>query len=52
MGSYDCESDDGSDSGLTEQNELIPCQMQENVTIRNQGAALERPTFLIKLLRF
>ena len=28
------------------------CPMQENLTIRNQGAALERPTFLIKLLRF
>ena len=30
----------------------IPCPMQENFTIVNQGAALERPTFLIKLLRF
>ena len=30
----------------------IPCQMQENFTILNQGAALEQPTFLINLLRF
>ena len=27
---------------------LIPCQMQKNFTILNQGAALERPTFPIK----
>ena len=30
----------------------IPCQMQENFMILNSGAALERPTFLIKILRF
>ena len=30
----------------------IPCQMRENFPILNLGAALERPTFLIKLQRF
>ena len=30
----------------------IPCPMQENSMILNQGAALERPTFRIQLLRF
>ena len=30
----------------------IPRPMQENFTILNQGATLEQPTFLIKLLRF
>ena len=28
------------------------CQMHENSMILNPGAALERPTYLIKLLRF
>ena len=30
----------------------IPCPMQENFTILNEGAALERPTFPIELLLF
>ena len=44
--SYDCESVVDSDSGILEQNE-IPCQTQENFTVLNQEAALERPTFPI-----
>ena len=46
------ESSDGSDSGITKQSK-IPCHhARENFTILSQGAALERPTFLIKFLRF
>ena len=46
--SYECVSDDGPNAGQSK----FLCEMQENFTILNQGAALERPTFLIKLLRF
>ena len=49
--SYDCESDDGSNSGFTEQSKfLVRCE--RILTIRNHGAALEWWTFPVKLLRF
>ena len=48
---YDSGSIIGSNSGVTEQNQFhVRCE--GIFTILNQGAALERPTFLIGILLF